>query len=43
MLLPLNQAIETNEHWESAFLNWKMLTTETTKPEVPIQMHPWFF
>ena len=41
MLLPLNQAIETNEHWESAFLNWKMLTTETTKPEVPIYQSNW--
>ena len=22
MLLPLNQTIETNEHWENVFLNW---------------------
>ena len=41
MLLPFNQTIVTNEHWENAFLNWKRLTTQTTKPEVPIYQSNW--
>ena len=36
MLLPPNQTNPTNEVWEKAFSMWKQITTQTSKPEVPI-------
>ena len=41
MLLPPNQTNPTNEVWEKAFSMWKQLTTQTTKPEVPIYQSNW--
>ena len=41
MLLPPNQTIEKNQFWEKAFSNWKQLTAQTTKPEVPIYQSNW--